>query len=204
MGSDLCSPHTCRCNQQVDEKGRHGLKCRLKAGRYATHAELNNIIKRSCVSADVPAKLEPVGLCRADGKRVDGMTLIPWSRGSTLIWDATCTDTFAPSNLRFTTRKAGKAAEDKANRKSTKYRALTNQGYLFVPFAVETMGPWCDEAIRFFDELAKRIAIKTNEPRSGTFLRQRLSIAIQRGNAAAVMGTFRSNDKMDEIYYILN
>ena len=187
----------------MDKKGRHGLKCRQKASRYATHAELNSILKRSLVSADVPARLEPVDLCRNDGKRVDGMTLIPWSRGSTLIWDATCTDTFAPSNLRFSTKMAGNAAEDKAKRKVAKYRSLINQNYLFVPFAVETMGPWNEEAIRFFNELTKRIAIKTHEPRSGTFLRQRLSIAIQRGNAAAVMGTFRSNDKMDEIFYIL-
>lgn len=48
-----------------------------------------------------------------------------------------------------------------------------------------------------------RYQIKTNEPRSRTFLKQRLSMAVQKENAAAVMGTFRSSDKMEEIFYLL-
>ncbi len=86
LGIDICAPHICLRGMQVDRKGHHGLKCRKSAGRYATHSELNNIIKRSLVSAGVPAVLEPI-----DGKRVDGMTLIPWSKGNTLLWDAKCT-----------------------------------------------------------------------------------------------------------------
>ena len=62
---------------------------------------------------------------------------------------------------------------------------------------------WCDEAIHFFDELSNKIVEKTNEHRSKSFLRQRISMAIQRGNTAAVMGTFRTGDKMDEIFYLL-
>lgn len=187
----------------MDSKGHHGLKCRKKAGRYATHADLNNIIKRSLTSADIPAALEPVGLVREDGKRVDGITLIPWTKGSALIWDATCTDTLAPSNIRFSSRKAGRAADDKARRKEVKYRSLIIQNYHFVPFAVETMGSWSADAIRFFDTLSRKIALKTNEPRSKSFLKQRVSMAIQRGNAAGVMGTFRACDNMDEIFYLL-
>lgn len=203
LGIDICSPHMCLCGSQVDKKGHHGLKCRKSAGRHARHSELNNIIKRALVSADVPAVLEPTGLARTDGKRVDGMTLIPWSKGSTLIWDATCTDTFAPSNINFSTRQAGRAAEDKAQRKTRKYGELINQNYLFIPFSVETMGPWSIEAVKFFDELSKMITVKTNEPRSKSFLKQRLSMAIQRGNAAAIMGTFRGCDRMGEIFYLL-
>ena len=203
LGIDICEPHICWCGSQVDRKGHHGLKCRNKAGRFALHSDLNLTIKRALVSADVPAQLEPVGLFREDGKRVDGATLVPWSRGSTLVWDATCTDTFAPSNLRFSSKKAGRAAEDKARRKTVKYRSLIDRNYIFVPFAVETMGPWCDEAIHFFDEVSKKIVQNTNEPRSKSFLRQRISMAIQRGNAAAIMGTFRTVDKMDEIFYLL-
>lgn len=203
LGTDICVPHVCRCGSQVDSKGHHGLKCRCSAGRHETHAALNNIVKRALVSADIPAKLEPVGLAREDGKRVDGISLIPWSKGSMLIWDATCTDTLAPSNLRSSSKKAGRAADDKARSKELKYRSLINQNYYFVPFAVETMGPWCADALHFFDILSRKIALKTNEPRSKSFLKQRISMAIQRGNAASVMGTFRDCDKMNEIFYLL-
>ena len=42
-----------------------------------------NIIHRTLVSANVPSRLEPSGLERADGKRLDGVTVVPWKRGST-------------------------------------------------------------------------------------------------------------------------
>lgn len=42
---------------------------------------------------------------------------------------------------------------------------------------------------------AKKSLLKTKEPRSKSFLKQRLSMAIQRGSGAAIMGTFRSCDK---------
>lgn len=82
------------------------------------------------------------------------------------------------------------------------YAPLLNQNYHFVPFAVETMGPWCKEAKTFFNELAKQITMKTHEPRAKSFLQQRISIAIQKGNAASVMGTFRESEKMEEIFLL--
>lgn len=201
LGTDLCEPHKCRCGVTVDKKGHHGLKCSKSAGRYSRHTELNLIIKRALASADVPSVLEPVGLVREDGKRVDGMTLITWSRGQTLIWDSTCTDTFAPSNIRLSVSEAGRAANDKARRKTRKYESLINQNFHFVPFAVETMGTWGTEAMKFFNILGKMMSQTSNEPRCKSFLKQRLSMAIQRGNAA-VMGTFSENDKMEEIFYL--
>lgn len=176
LGLDICSPHVCKCGSQVDKKGPHGLKCKKSAGRHARHAELNAIIKRALLSAEIPSQLEPTGLVRSDSKRVDGMTLIPWSKGRTLIWDATCTDTLAPSNLQFSSRQAGRAADDKAKRKTKKYESLMNQNYHFIPFAVETMGPSGQEAIGFFNDLCKLIARKTYEQRSKSFLQQRLSM----------------------------
>lgn len=145
LGLDICTPHTCLCGYRVDSKVRHGLKCRKSAGRHARHAELNTIIKRALVSAD---------LSREDGKRVNGMTLIPWSRDSTLIWDANRAGTFALSNLKFSAKRADGAAEDKVHIKTTKYASLKNNNYLFVPFSVETMGSWGTEAVSFFNVLS--------------------------------------------------
>ena len=48
------------------------------------------------------------------------------------------------------------------------------------------LGP---EANRFLYELARRIAAVTNEPPSPRFLLQGLAVAVQRGIAAAVMGS---------------
>jgi len=71
-------------------------------GRNFRHSTLNDIIKRAFVGAEIPAALEPPGLSRSDGNRPDGVTLVPWSQGKCLIWDATCVDTFALSYLNRT------------------------------------------------------------------------------------------------------
>jgi len=60
---------------------------------------------------------------------------------------------------------------------------------LFVSLAVETLGALGEEAATFFHDIGRRIPIVTGEQRSTQFLFQRLSIAIQRGNAASVVGT---------------
>jgi len=40
-------------------------------------------------------------------------------------------------------------------------------------------------------ELGRRMAEVNKEPHSTMFLRQRLSVAVQRGNAACILGTLR-------------
>ena len=42
---------------------------------------------------------EPVGLCRSDGKRPDGVTMVPWARGRCMTWDVTVADTLAPRHI---------------------------------------------------------------------------------------------------------
>ena len=60
---------------------------------------INDIVCRALTSADVPSSKEPMGLLRSDARRPDGLTLVPWSNGKMLTWDATVTDTLAPPNL---------------------------------------------------------------------------------------------------------
>ena len=102
LGAPICQPHRCRCGQQVDRYGHHGLSCRFSAGRLPRHANLNDVVKRALAAAGVPSWLEPVGLDRGDGRRPDGLTVFPFSRGKSLCWDATCIDTFAQSVVRET------------------------------------------------------------------------------------------------------
>ncbi|CAH2268951.1 jg6978 [Pararge aegeria aegeria] len=87
-----------------------GLSCSRSAGRFSRHSTINDIIRRSLATAHVPAVLEPIGLARSDGKRPDGMTLIPWRLGRSLVWDATCVDTLAASHIQATSSMVGAAA----------------------------------------------------------------------------------------------
>lgn len=198
LGQPICEPHTCTCGEIVNKFGHHGLSCKKSAGRLARHRLINDIIKRSLVSAGFPAQLEPSGICRHDGKRVDGITLIPWNRGKTLVWDATCKDTICKSYLSKTSEKAGEAAKIGENQKINKYKELEDRGFLFCPFAVETLGPWGDEAKSLIFAISKKI--DTKEAKS--FITQRISIAIQRGNAASVLGTLPVESGLEEIFYL--
>jgi hypothetical protein len=76
--------------------------------------------------------------------------------------------------------------------------------YCFVPIAVETLGALGDDVSDFLHQLGRRIANVTGERRATEFLLQRLSVAIQRGNAASVLGTVDSATDMnlDDVFYL--
>ena len=50
----------------------------------------------------------------------------------------------------------------------------------------ETLGGFGPESIDFIQEIGAKIAAKTGDKRASAFLRQRLGIAIQIGNAVAI------------------
>lgn len=192
LGCNVCHPHRCICGAEVNGQGRHGLHCVRSAGRFSRHQALNDVVKRGLTSAGIPCALEPRGLSRTDGKRPDGLTLIPWEKGRCLLWDATCVCTFAQSHLAATTVTAGAAAESAARAKTLKYSNLL-PSFIFVPLAIETTGAWGRQGKAFVKEIGRRMRDKGLDPRSGAFLLQRLSLAVQRGNAACILGTCNSH-----------
>ncbi|KAJ8719299.1 hypothetical protein PYW08_011474 [Mythimna loreyi] len=199
LGAPCCSPHRCHCGEVVNSLGHHGLSCSRSAGRIARHANINDIIRRALVSVGVPAVLEPHGLVRDDGKRPDGMSLFPWKMGRPLVWDATCVDTLAPSHLPSSSCCAGAAAAAAENLKRRKYTNLVGS-YIFEPFGVETLGSWGPSAHKLFNELSKRLVDTSRDPRAGFYLGQRISIAIQRGNAASLLGTLPVDSDAEEFF----
>ena len=192
LGVALCVAHCCQhCGSDVDEMGTHGLSCRFSSGRFSRHAAINDTIKRSLNAAKIPCQLEPNRLFRSDGKRPDRATMVPWSGGKVLVWDATCPDTLAPSYSSLATREAGLVAEEAERRKKVIYSHL-ECSYCFIPVVVETLGVFGPEARGLVKDLGRRIAHATLEPLSTHYLRQRISVAVQRGNAVAILGSISS------------
>ena len=104
------------------------------------------------------------------------------------MWDAMCPDTHAPSHLSAAVRGPGVVAAQAEQLKRAKYAHL-NMSHHFVPFVVETSGVLGEATEDFTRDLGRRLYKATGEPRSREFLLQRISVAVQRGNAAAVLGT---------------
>lgn len=200
LGHNVYSPHKCICGSLVNESGVHGLACSKSKGRHQRHKALNKIIQKALASAHIGAKLEPIGLSRDDGKRPDGVTEIPWSNGQRLVWDATCVDTLAKSYLKKTMKEAGAAAEIACKSKHKDYTKIVTSNFKFVGVAFETMGPWCQETKDFIGKIGKMLIIESGDIRAKQFLYQRISLAIQQGNATSILGTLPQSSKLDEIY----
>jgi hypothetical protein len=161
------------------------------------HHALNDIIARSFSAAGIPVTKEPLGLVRSDGKRPDGLTLIPWQGGKPLTWDVTVISTLADSYLQASARSAGGAAEIAASRKESKYASLPLE-YTFQPVAFETHGSLNTSASEFLSELGRRISDSSGDCRETSFLFQRLSIVVQRFNCVLVHESFCVADEPDQ------
>ena len=60
--------------------------------------------------------------------------------------------------------------------------------YIFVPIVIEKFGAVGLKASALFSDLGRRLHYATYEPRAYTLLMQCISFAVQRGNAACVIG----------------
>ena len=185
----VCTPHQCTlCGEHVDASGTHGLHCRRSVGRHPRHTALNDLVKSSLSSIEAPSILEPSGLFRSDGKRVDGVTLVPWKSGRALAWDVTCSDTSAPTYVSLAASGAGKVANLAETRKKQLYRELEPTHH-FIPVAIETSGVFGDEALALFREIGLRLRSRTHEPQSFHQICQRISVCMQKFNSVSVLGT---------------
>ena len=78
-------------------------------------------------------------------------------------------DTVAASYVLENASEAGRAAEKAATRKLTKYSDF-QRTYLFVPLAVETMGPINDEGLAFVSEIGRRLSRISGDLRETGYL----------------------------------
>jgi len=148
---------------------------------------LNDVVCRAFSSAGIPASKEPAGLYTRDGKRPNGLSLIPWQNGKPLAWDVTVASTLAESYMEAAAREAGAVAEQAAQRKVEQYRyAFPN--YCFQPIAVDNLGAMNSSAVDFINTgtLGRRILSVSGEDKESVFLFQRISVTIQRFNSIVV------------------
>ena len=143
--------------------------------------------------------LEPRGLYRTDGKRPDGVTMIPWEMGKQLVWDVMVVDALVPSRLnQGSLCNPGTTAIEAEARKIENYRELIDNGYIFHLVVLEVQGSLDESSEIFITRLCKIIC---RSHTAGSYLKQRVSMALQIDNAACVLGTVSDRDAFDEIYY---
>ena len=83
---------------------------------------------------------------------------------------------------------AGGVASQAEDRKKVKYSRDT-QAYVSPHIAYETSGVVGPLSLIFVKELGHRLSATTGDTKSYSYLLQRLSVAVQRDNAASIIGT---------------
>ena len=182
----MCRSYKGRFIRHSLLNGTHGLACRSNKGRLIRHSLLIDVIYRAMTKAGFPAKK---GLLLSDGKRPDGCSIISWQGGKCVAWDVTAPDTLACSHLPETSLTTAAAAESASKNKVAKYSDISRT-HLFVPIAVESLGPINKAGVDFICTMGKHLTNKSGDPRETSFLFQRISIINQRMNAAAIAGCF--------------
>ena len=87
-------------------------------------------------------------------------------------------------------------------KKIRKYdRLLTN--YHFIPIAIQTFGAWGKEGLKFIKEVGRKITQISNDKNATNHIIQAISMAVQRGNAASIIGTLGPQRKLDDYFDIL-
>jgi hypothetical protein len=74
--------------------------------------------------------------------------------------------------------------------------------YAFKGLAFETLGPWCKEAIDFINFIGNQLIAESGDSKSKKFHFERISLAIQRGNAASIQGTFPDSALLSEMFVL--
>ena len=92
---------------------------------------------------------------------------------------------------------------DDASLGQRKYELLEDR-FIVQPVGFETLGSWGPAARTFLSDIGRRIEQATGRERSSEFLRQRISMEIQRGNAASVMGTAETSKDWDKYFFLLS
>ena len=111
--------------------------------------------------------------------------MYPFSFGRCLIWDATCVNTFASSNLIRAALAAGSFADAAEVMKIAKYAELDRR-FIFQPVAVETTGAMGKSTIQFFKHLGRRLAVRFQDQRVPESV-----FGYSQGNAFSILQSYR-------------
>ena len=164
-------------------KGDNGLK-------GSRHDRIRDNIFKEAQHASLNPTKEMPGLVPNSQSRPADVFIANWIDGRKMAFDISVV---SPTQDAILHRAADSAAAAIEMRKSTKYRAHFDncraEGITFQPLVVETFGGWDLEAAKFLKDIARLDARRwgKNDAIEIKHFFQRLSVALQRGNAALLI-----------------
>jgi hypothetical protein len=186
------APRLCPCclRANCDPLGHHSLICQSTSDRALRHNSLRDVVWAAARSAAVPATREAPHVIPGSAARPADVLLRGWSSGRDAALDLVVTSPVAQTYVQRSSGAQGLAARLAEDAKlAGAGAACAAAGVEFLPLAVEVFGCWGAVASRTLRHLAWGIAERSGRPRAEEhrYLLERLSVALQRGNAAMLL-----------------
>ena len=71
-----------------------------------------------------------------------------------------------------------------------------------MPVAVETMGAWGHSSLKFVQEIGERMTLASGDNQATYKLLQNITMELQRGNIASIIGTLPSPKSFNQLFYL--
>ena len=194
LGIPLLSAGDCRaptCSSPQDEFGDHALHCRddhgLKGGR---HDRIRDVIFRVAQHASLNPRKEMPGLIPNSLSRPADVFVENWVDGRKVAFDVSVTSPTQEATVLQAANRPGAAIDArKASKNRAHFADCRAQGIFFQPLVVESFGGWDRDALLFLKELGRQDARRWGKDPAQEirYFFQRLSVALQRGNAALLV-----------------
>ena len=175
--------HAHNCTRDLDKLDDHG----MKGGR---HDRIRDKIFKEAQLASLSPTSEMPGLIPGSQSRPADVYVPTWINGKKVAFDVSVV---SPTQEAVVHRAADFPAAAIEMRKNAKNRAHYEncrvQGIAFVPLIVETFGGWDRDAVKHLKDMARQSARRwgKNDADEIKHFFQRLSVALQRGNAALLV-----------------
>ena len=179
------------CSAPSDRMGDHALGCAKHGDRIARHDQLRDVIFEAAASASLAPAREERHLLPGSAARPGDVMIRRWSDGKDGALDITVTGPLARSNVAAAAEEAGSALAKAVQRKVQGVaEACQQQGLVFLPIALETLGGFHKVAVDQVKRIGAAIARNqgSDEKVATRQLFQRLSLTLMRGNAALIVG----------------
>ena len=175
------------CKQPSDRLGDHAMNCAWQGERIARHNWLRDELYNTAAAACLGPTREGRALLPGEGGKPADVFIPHWAQGKDAALDVTVVNPLQAAMVNEAAGVAGHALQAAHKRKLDKsWEPCNRQGIVFLPLAVESLGAWHPLAVKEVKKLASAKARHSGDDESieTTRLFQKLSVALQRGNAA--------------------
>ena len=185
------------CSSPSDSLGDHSLGCAKTGDRIARHNMLRDVLFETAASADLGPVKEERHLLPGTIARPGDLVIRRWTDGKDGAIDVTVTSPLARSNVASAAAEAGASLVKACQRKVRDTAdACRQEGLVFLPFSMETLGGFHSGAVAQVRLLASALARSkgSDEREASSQLFGRLSLNLMRGNALMLSSRHQDRD----------